>query len=256
VPAVVRVPVVVVVVRVGGAGGAGGAGGSGGGGSGGGGGGGGRRPRPSGPPGPPGPRPPGPPAPRPGPPGPRPPGPPGPGPRPPSPGSACCDTSKYPKCTPEDLSGWMKREDQGGSPRCDPCALDPQGNHQMCSDNSSPCSFTGYTCYTQDKDGVHCVNKCGGGEAPGNCTYCKEPIEREKNPSSCIRENKNFPENRSFCCSNNQVDQNQMCIPDWKRQSQKECPPGYQWDSTSKNGRSCYKCPSGQTDDRGMCIWF
>jgi hypothetical protein len=189
---------------------------------------------------------------------------PSPAPRPrPSPASKCCDVERLGlrKCSESDLRGWMR----DASKRCDPCALDVNGNPQLCPSSGKPCNFNDGTCYTVLNNGtVACVTPCDGsrpGPSPGpsrQCRECVEPIENEKNPSACIRINPNNPENINYCCSDGNVDDMGMCIPDWKNQAQRQCPPGYEWRSRGDkipNGRSCSKCPSGQTDpNTRMCI--
>ena len=230
---------------------------------------------PGGPPAPPYvPRPPGPrpPRPRPVPPRPRP-VPPSPRPRPvppsprPRPGQKCCDLDYVtrmgiPQCTQSDLRGWM----MDGSKRCNPCALDANGVPQRCPSTGQPCSFNSGTCYTRLNDGnIECVTPCDGSPGPsGNCRVCEEVYDPsiqqyrviDSRPDTCVRQNQNFRNNVDYCCDADQVNFAQRCTPNWQDSLDGKCRDGYEWAAqygSQRDGLSCYKCPSGMTDENGIC---
>ena len=227
---------------------------------------------------PPGPRPPRPrpvpPRPRPVPPSPRPrPVPPSPRPRPvppsprPRPGQKCCDLDYVtrmgiPQCTQSDLRGWM----MDGSKRCNPCALDANGVPQRCPSTGQPCSFNSGTCYTRLNDGnIECVTPCDGSPGPsGNCRVCEEVYDPsiqqyrviDSRPDTCVRQNQNFRNNVDYCCDADQVNFAQRCTPNWQDSLDGKCRDGYEWAAqygSQRDGLSCYKCPSGMTDENGIC---
>ena len=75
-------------------------------------------------------------------------------------------------------------------------------------------------------------------------------------PTTCVRLDRNFQNNVDYCCDADQVNFAQRCTPNWQDSLDGKCRDGYEWAAqygSQRDGLSCYKCPSGMTDENGIC---